>query len=166
MNREDQPHPRGRQMADPTAGAAYEYTRGPLLLYRRVRGCSRSRSSTARNESGEDRTGQVPSCCPTWRRSRTLMQPGAGRRTQDGRRPASDEGAAVRPVLDGRRRRDWRHQRQRSRKATNRFSMLPREIFDADGTCGRRVCVQERRHRGWRVGQTQRRWMPPREGDR
>ena len=30
MNREDQPHPRGRQMADPTAGAAYEYTRGPL----------------------------------------------------------------------------------------------------------------------------------------
>ena len=137
-----------------------------LLLYRRVRGRSRSRSSTARNESGEDRTGQVPSCCPTWRRSRTLMQPGAGRTTQDGRRPASDEGAAVRPVLDGRRRRDWRHQRQRSRKATNRFSMLPRERFDADGTCGRRVCVQERRDRGRRGGQAQRRWMPPREGDR
>ena len=39
-------------------------------------------------------------------------QPGAGRRTQDGRRPASDEGAVVRPVLDGRRRRDWRHQQE------------------------------------------------------
>ena len=64
-------------------------------------------------------------------------QPGAGRRKQDGRRPASDEGAAFRPVLDGRRRRDWRHQRQRSRKATNRFSMLPRERFDAGGVGGR-----------------------------
>ena len=104
-----------------------------LLLYRRVRGCSRCcRYRQIREREGQDRAGafMLPDM-------EAQSQPGAGRRTQDGRRPASDEGAAVRPVLDGRRRRDWRHQRQRSRKATNRFSMLPRERFDAGGVGGR-----------------------------
>ena len=59
-----------------------------LLLYRRMRGrsrCCRRSAATARYESGKDRTGQVPSCCPTWRRSRSRAQD-AGHRTVVARR--------------------------------------------------------------------------------
>ena len=48
-----------------------------LLLYRRMRGrsrCCRRSAATARYESRKDRTGQVPSCCQTWRRSRSRAQ--------------------------------------------------------------------------------------------
>ena len=47
--------------------------------------CCRRSAATARYESGKDRTGQVPSCCPTWRRSRSRAQD-AGHRTVVARR--------------------------------------------------------------------------------
>ena len=59
-----------------------------LLLYRRERRrsrCCRRSAATARYESGKDRTGQVPSCCQTWRRSRSRAQD-AGHRTVVARR--------------------------------------------------------------------------------
>ena len=59
-----------------------------LLLYRRERRrsrCCRRSAATARYESRKDRTGQVPSCCQTWRRSRSRAQD-AGHRTVVARR--------------------------------------------------------------------------------
>ena len=72
MDREDHRHEGGSEYTKMHARTQADVT---VVCYCTV-GCEGAvaAAATARYESGKDRTGQVPSCCPTWRRSRSRAQ--------------------------------------------------------------------------------------------
>ena len=83
VNREDHRHEGGSETTKIHTRTQADVT---VVCYCTV-GCEGAvaAAATARYESGKDRTGQVPSCCPTWRRSCSRAQD-AGHRAVVARR--------------------------------------------------------------------------------